>query len=81
MKCPYCTERIEPSAEVIPLAGNQQWHTECFLRAVIGSVAHIERRCSCYVPGSTEEDPPGMTVRESARAAWAAYQRRHPLII
>jgi len=43
------------------------------LRLVIGSVAHLERRCCCYVPGSTEDDPPHMTPRQAARAALVLY--------
>jgi hypothetical protein len=48
-------------------------HVECLLRLTIGSVAHIERRCGCYVAGSTESDPPHMTLREAARAAMVAH--------
>jgi hypothetical protein len=45
-------------------------------RAVAGSVAHLERRCGCFVAGSTEGDPPGMTKRQAALAAWAYWQFR-----
>lgn len=48
-------------------------HYECRMRAVVGSVAHSEGRCSCFVPGSTEGDPPGLTAREAAHAALRAY--------
>lgn len=43
------------------------FHRECMLRNVLGSVGHQRKKCSCY--GGTEEDPPGMTKREAARAA------------
>lgn len=51
-------------------------HEECGARGVFGSVAHLEKRCCCYVPGSTEEDPPGMTRREAARAAYALWLKQ-----
>lgn len=48
-------------------------HYECSMRAVIGSVAHLEGRCSCVVPDATEGDPPGLSAREAARAAVQAW--------
>jgi hypothetical protein len=42
-------------------------HFECAARAIIGSVGHLQEKCSCY--GGTEEDPPGMTPRQAAKAA------------
>jgi hypothetical protein len=44
-------------------------HYECAARVVVGSVGHQMRCCSCY--GGTEEDPPGLTLRESAVLALA----------
>jgi hypothetical protein len=38
---------------------------------VLGSVAHLQKRCHCYVPGSEENDDPSLTLREAARAAAA----------
>jgi hypothetical protein len=67
--CGYCEEPLEGGR----IIGNT--HQECAMRTVVGSVAHIEKRCSCYVPGSEEGDPPGMTLREAARAAVAAHSR------
>lgn len=68
MNCQYCGEPLE--------AGETMGHQECRFRMVGGSVAHIERRCSCYVPGADETDPPGMSLREGARAALRAYRKR-----
>lgn len=48
-------------------------HRACAVRAVIGSVAHLERRCSCYIPGADEGDPPGLSKREAAEAALAVW--------
>lgn len=78
--CGWCTQPIVPGDDgwLIPSASPQKpvsFHRACWLRSVIGSVAHLERRCSCFVPGSTESDPPGMTVREAAEAALAAFER------
>lgn len=65
--CQWCGEEIrsdQPSRD-----GH---HVECLFRAVVGSVAHIERRCSCYVLGSTAGDPEWMSQREAAIAAYYA---------
>lgn len=51
------------------------YHLECHLRTVLGSAGHIERRCTCF--GGEDEDPPGLTKREAAHAAVAAFERRH----
>ena len=64
--CQYCEEPI--SADDVR-ARSGQLHRECELRLVLGSVAHIEHRCGCYVEGSEESDPPHMTRRQAARAA------------
>ena len=56
--------------------GETPFHFECHMRLVIGSLAHQQRRCSCY--GGTEHDPPGMTLRHAAIEAfayWVAYGR------
>jgi hypothetical protein len=75
--CIYCHEPVLPKEEspIGPLGAHL--HHECSFRSIIGSVAHIEQRCSCYVDGSTESDPPAMSLREGARAALSAYQRLH----
>jgi hypothetical protein len=57
------------------LPAHASFHRECHLRQVLGSVAHIQKLCSCYVPGADEGDPVGMTKREAARAAVREYER------
>ncbi len=42
-------------------------HHECWVRMGVGSVGHLEKRCSCH--GGDEEDPPDMTKRQAAVAA------------
>jgi len=64
--CIYCHEPIHIDDRTL---GQPPSHMECGLRMALGSVAHVRRRCGCYVPGSTEEDPPGMTRRQAAKAA------------
>lgn len=66
LTCPWCAEPIlshEPTAPV----GGPPLHYECGLRSACGSVGHQARRCSCY--GGDDEDPPGLTRRQAARAA------------
>lgn len=53
-------------------------HLECAVRSVSGSVSHIEERCCCYLPGSECTDPPEMTKRQAAKAAYLAFQDRYP---
>lgn len=70
-RCGWCEEAIAAgdSGVVIPGFGGGETieHRECFRRAVLGSIAHQYRRCSCYVPGSDEGDPPQLTRREAAK--------------
>ena len=83
--CAWCDERIDaqdygyaiPLVRPIDAVMTQYRHHECFARCILGSVAHQNRRCSCFVPGSEEEDPPGMTRREAARAALKLWSERH----
>lgn len=51
-------------------------HRECHLRSVIGSVAHVQKRCSCYVLGADETDPPELTKRQAARLAVELWEER-----
>lgn len=76
--CMHCDEPIAPgdSGVVVPhIDASRQTslmvrHRECFLRDALGSVGHQLGRCTCF--GGTEEDPPGLTRREAARAAVVA---------
>lgn len=72
--CLYCVEPIvegDLGVEMpyLDLKGETTvvQHRECFLRGIFGSVGHQKQQCSCY--GGTEEDPPGLTLREAAKAA------------
>lgn len=74
--CPHCDEEVIPDDQQTCYADGTPIHTECFRRQIFGSAAHINRRCGCYVTGSVEHGPPGMTKREAARAAVLAYLAR-----
>jgi hypothetical protein len=64
LKCQYCDEIIE-AGEASP--GMPNMHSDCAIRAVVGSAAHQLRECSCY--GGTREDPPGLSIRAAAKLA------------
>lgn len=77
--CQWCEEpvtRREVRFSAVVNSAGQVTHFDCSLRSAIGSVGHQMKRCSCY--GGTEEDPPGMTRREAARAAAQYFRRSQP---
>lgn len=72
--CNYCSEPItlhEVNARSVPMPliknSLRDYHSECIIRAVLGSAAHMLSECSCF--GGTREDPPGMSLRDAARLA------------
>ena len=71
--CSHCAELIAEDDTGVIYANGPVAHRNCFLRGWMGSVAHIRKRCSCFVPGSDESDPPGMTRRQAADAAVAEF--------
>lgn len=76
--CTRCAEPILDKPAVIPRTSGALFaHNNCALRSALGSVAHLERRCSCFVPGSTAGDPEAMTMRQAADAAVAVAERHH----
>lgn len=75
-ECIHCREEIELGDEGVCYAfDGPPVHRNCFLRQIVGSLAHIEKRCSCYDPFAFEGDPTGMTRRQAADAAVAAWER------
>lgn len=70
-RCLYCGEGFA-DGDMGTVSDGRASHYECAMRGVVGSVGHQLKKCSCY--GGTEEDPPGMTYREAARAAVALYE-------
>lgn len=70
--CARCGEYIRSSDDgfAVPVMGEPllaAYHRACFMRGIIGSVAHQEKRCSCF--GGTGEDDPNLTMRQAAEAA------------
>lgn len=74
MNCVYCDEPVAGGEQHDHFPG-QPMHIECGFRSLVGSVAHLLRRCSCFQLGSTMGDPPGMTKREAAKAALTLFQQ------
>jgi hypothetical protein len=76
MICAHCNEPILDGEERMPFSGGAIWmHRNCGMRGIIGSVAHLQGRCSCFVPGSTAGDPEAMTLRQAADAAVTEWKR------
>lgn len=79
MNCQWCSEPILPGEQ--SKAFDQPMHSECGIRAVAGSAAHIEKRCSCWVRGSSEMDNPALSKREAAREAYRAFLKANTAVI
>lgn len=73
MICSHCHEEILVG-ELAPVRGDSL-HKECMFRCIVGSVGHLQQRCSCY--GLNEADPPGMTPRQAAQAAYKLWLELH----
>jgi|SRR5262245_609402 len=79
--CKYCEEPIAEGDQGMVSQGSKlakDWdlisftlceHRECGLRAVLGGIAHVERRCTCC--GGMAEPDDGLGWRESARRVLA----------
>lgn len=65
--CEWCKEEILAEELVLPKSAEFQFHRDCLIRIVAGSIGHQNKSCSCY--GGIEEDPPGLTARQAATAA------------
>jgi hypothetical protein len=77
LECAHCDERIVVGDRGVFLNGDPRpFHFECFIRGVIGSVGHQKGSCPCY--GGVEDDPPGATRREAARAAMEYFEEHPP---
>jgi hypothetical protein len=64
--CLWCDEFVVPGDLMHSLLPG--YHYACAMRTVLGPIAHVQKKCSCYVKdGSTEHDPPGLTKRQAAR--------------
>jgi hypothetical protein len=74
--CVWCEEPLQPGDRVYHYANDARAHQVCMLRQVLGSVAHIEERCGCFLPGANETDPPGLSRRQAAEAAVQVWRAR-----
>jgi hypothetical protein len=63
--CALCHEPLPPEDAI-----RSNVHPECGFRSVMGSLAHLQGCCGCYVVGSEENDPPGLTARQASQAAY-----------
>ena len=72
-KCAWCDEEFIENDQglEIPHLGEviefRSFHKNCFLREIVGSLGHQQKKCSCH--GGDTEDPPEMSIREAANAA------------
>jgi len=79
-KCVWCDESIKEGDDglILPCLSETisetPYHQECFLRTVVGSLAHQQKRCSCF-GGSDEEDSPNVSLREAAVEAVKFYHQ------
>lgn len=74
MECMWCAEPIAEgdSGITIPYLAEPGWrvaanHIECWLRQVMGSVDHLEHRCSCYKDRLFEHHEPPSETRADAQ--------------
>jgi hypothetical protein len=77
LSCPFLPLRVFVKCPSIrKMDGRGAAHRNCFLRGVIGSVAHVLRKCRCFVLGSKLGDPEGMTRRQAGDAADQVWEAR-----
>jgi hypothetical protein len=75
LKCQRCDEPIDPAQYRKYPDCPPFLHIECAIRMSVGSEGHQTYRCPCY--GGTYEDPPGVSIRDAARAAFRVWEGRH----
>jgi hypothetical protein len=74
--CLYCAEPFaegDSGTEMLCGRADGTWtveyaHKECQMRAGLGSVAHLEGRCTCH--GGGQASDPQRTPRQEALAVW-----------
>lgn len=67
--CNHCEEPIALGDQGVIYDNGPVAHLNCFLRGIVGSVAHQLKQCGCFVKGATEGDPPELTRRQAADKA------------
>lgn len=83
--CGWCGETVLPGdvAERIPAWEGGAWHVHpwheaCRVRAVMGGLNHLKGLCSCC-GGDLPPDPPMLSRREAAHAAWRYIREGRPI--
>lgn len=74
--CRWCDEPVL-SGEQDSHFPNDPLHLECAARSVLGPLAHLHRRCSCWGGDAGEGDPPGLTKRQAARLVLEEARRQY----
>jgi len=69
MDCSYCGEPLDWRC-----APATKLHPECMTRILMGSAAHQLKDCR-HFGGRQPEDPPGLTLRQSAWMALEVFNR------
>jgi hypothetical protein len=69
--CMYCGEAILEGTDGFRDSVNNPFHRECFLRLLLGSVAHQMRACSCFLGEQAVDCPERISRRHDARLAMA----------
>lgn len=74
MDCQYCGEPITTQSMPMPHYDGKQfymheYHYECYMRMIVGGLNHLKKTCKC-AGGSDTPDPPEMTKRQAALAAF-----------
>ncbi len=72
--CPWCEEPVLESVDMT--LSNTPYHTECFVRGIIGGINHLAGRCTCC-GGTDAPDPEGLTKREAALVAVRYFRDNH----
>lgn len=73
--CSYCGEGFEEGDAGWVFSSGQPVHIECGVRVFLGGVFHQLGMCRC-AGGSLDADPPGLSLRDGARAAWTLHKQR-----
>lgn len=66
-RCDWCDEEITPNDDAVKLP-HITGHLECHLRFALGSVTHLEQRCSCFTSTPDDDIAPHHSLHDEARA-------------
>jgi hypothetical protein len=76
--CPFCGEPVLESdksetmmfVEKDGTSSRKQIHYECQARSIVGSVAHQQKRCSCYGGEGSDDEFPSKRIAALAALAY-----------